>query len=53
MIDYEKLLKKYIEYVGISEGVDYITSGVGHDIDMFTEDEWNKLKEISYLIHMS
>jgi hypothetical protein len=47
MIIYRELLKKYIEYVGMQEGTDFIYENYKHMQSYFTEDEWKELMKLS------
>ena len=48
-MDYEILLKKYIQYIKDAEGTDYICiHDRRHESDVvFSEDEWGRLCEIA------
>ena len=44
-VDYRKLLMKYIEYVALLEGTDFLG---GHHVGIgFTEEEWKELIAVS------
>lgn len=47
--DHERLLRKYIEYVGFAEGTDFITSvDRRHEAGVeFTEAEWSELTRLA------
>lgn len=60
MIDYERLFKKYVAWVGICNHVDYINTGIydycgeyctnrtsGLSLEHFTVTEWAELKDAS------
>jgi hypothetical protein len=47
MIIYRELLKKYIEYVGVEEGTDFIFDTYKHMEMYFTKDEWDELLKLS------
>jgi len=51
MIDYKALLKKYVQYIVDVEGSDYIEPHDNRSFSKvrFTDEEWNKLKEIADL----
>jgi len=42
MIDYEALLKKYMEYIGMMEGTDFLAY---RDYD-WTDEEWEALQRL-------
>ena len=44
-MNYKDLLKKYINHVGMMEGIDFL--GGPHKGENFTQEEWVELKEIS------
>ena len=43
VIDYKKLLIKYIDHVSCSEGTDFLSH---NDFGVFTEQEWRVLQEL-------
>lgn len=49
-MDYKKLLRKYIEHVIDSEGIDFISLGGIHSQIEFTEEEQKELEAMSEAI---
>ena len=50
MIDYKLLLEKYMIYLGLQEGTDFVEGKLDAFLKLhvgFTEEEWGELKKIS------
>lgn len=51
-LNYKELLKKYMERVVDSEGIDYIWNGFRDPRDIFTDEEIEELEKISNEIEL-
>ncbi len=46
-MDYRDLLKKYMKHVGECEGIDYVGEYDRHATNIFSDEEWAELRNIS------